>query len=77
MSAPTHIDSRGTLCPQPIIDLAAAMQRLGVGDELRIISDDAAFPFDFEAWCKGMRHELLSLRSDAGVHTGLVRKAHS
>ena len=76
MSREEVIDARGVLCPQPIIDLAAAIRSLEVGDRVCILCDDLAFPFDLESWCKGTRHELVSLSQDGRVHTGLVRKAH-
>ena len=78
MSEPAEelLDTRGSLCPQPIIDLAALVKELAVGAVVRIVSDDAAFPFDLDAWCRGMRHELLSMTQEGRVHTGLVRKSH-
>ena len=76
MSREEFIDARGVLCPQPIIDLAAAMRGLSVGDTVRILCDDLAFPFVLESLCKGSRHELLQLEQDGRVHTGVVRKAH-
>jgi len=76
MSDRLELDERGKLCPQPIIDLSAAMKSLDVGDELKIVCDDAAFPLDLEAWCLGQGHELCFLESDAGVHSGRVRKLH-
>ena len=76
MSREELIDARGVLCPQPIIDLAAAVRGLQVGDTVRILCDDLAFPFDLESWCKGSRHELIRLEQDGRVHTGIIRKAH-
>lgn len=70
------LDERGKLCPQPILDLAKAVAGLAVGEGLTIVCDDAAFPLDLEAWCLGQGHELCSLDSESGVHTGRVRKLH-
>ena len=49
---------------------------IGDGEELVILSDDAAFPLDLRAWCAGSGHELLELRQEGRVHTGRVRKTH-
>jgi len=73
---PTVLDTRGSLCPQPIIDLSRRMKDLPVGAELAVISDDAAFPLDFEAWCAGYRHEMLGVTTEGRIHTGRVRKSH-
>ena len=69
------LDTRGSLCPQPIIDLAAVMGDLAAGDELAVLSDDAAFPADVRAWCSGTGNELLALeRDDDRLFTATLRK---
>lgn len=70
----TNLDTRGLLCPQPIIDLARAVGEIDVGEELEILSDDAAFPLDLRAWCAGTGHELLDLASEGPEHRARVRK---
>jgi cysteine desulfurase len=70
----TTLDERGLLCPQPIIDLARAMGEIAVGEELVILSDDMAFPWDLRAWCAGTGHELLSLTTEGPVHHARVLK---
>lgn len=70
------LDTRGSLCPQPIIDLARKIKAMPVASTLTVVSDDAAFPFDLRAWCDGTGHELLECRTEGRVHTGVVRKVH-
>ncbi|RKZ13055.1 sulfurtransferase TusA family protein [bacterium] len=76
MSSPgeTTLDTRGLLCPQPIIDLASALGQLAVGEEILILSDDMAFELDLRAWCAGTGHELLDLTSEGPVYRARVRK---
>ena len=71
-----ELDTRGSLCPQPIIDLAACIERIPVGSIVRIVSDDAAIAFDLPAWCQSMSHELLTLEAEGRRHVGRVRKTH-
>ena len=68
------LDTRGLLCPRPIIDLAQAMGEIAPGEDLVILSDDAAFPLDLRAWCAGTGHELLDLSSEGREHRAMVRK---
>lgn len=68
------LDTRGSLCPQPIIDLAAIMADLTAGDELVVLSDDAAFPADVRAWCAGTGNELLALERDDRLYTATLRR---
>lgn len=69
------LDLRGLLCPQPIIDLAREMGKIDVGEDIVILSDDAAFPLDLRAWCAGTGHELLDLASDGPDHRARIRKS--
>jgi len=68
------LDTRGLLCPRPIIDLAQAMGEISDGEDLVILSDDAAFPLDLRAWCAGTGHELLDLSSSGNEHRATIRK---
>lgn len=68
----TLLDTRGSLCPQPIIDLAKAMKTLPAGARLVILNDDAAFPLDVEAWCRSNRHSLVELTSEGRLHRAVI-----
>ena len=57
-----------------VIDLAQAVRGLGDGEEIVILSDDAAFPLDLRAWCAGTGHELLDLASEGRQHRATIRK---
>jgi len=78
MNAPheVELDTRGRLCPQPILDLDAAVQRLAVGTVVRILSDDAAIRLDLPAWCQSNGHELLELHPLERAWVGRIRKMH-
>lgn len=73
---PVHqVDARNTFCPIPIIRLAAKIRTVEVGETVRVLATDEGLVPDIKAWCKGTRHELLSLtENDAGVLVADVRK---
>lgn len=56
----TDIDSRGTLCPQPIIDIARTAKGATDGTRVRLLADDPAADADVPAWCRMRGHDLLS-----------------
>lgn len=68
------LDTRGELCPQPIIDLADVVRTMAAGEVLVVISDDLAFPPDVRAWCAGTGNELLDLVSEEGIHRARIRR---
>ncbi|MGW7453842.1 aminotransferase class V-fold PLP-dependent enzyme [Streptomyces sp. NPDC054787] len=54
-----ELDALGLRCPQPVIELAAAIERVPVGGTVTVVSDDEVARLDIPAWC-GMRgHEYL------------------
>lgn len=54
------VDSRGTLCPQPIIDIARAAKGEAGGVRLRLLADDPGADADVPAWCRMRGHHLVS-----------------
>jgi TusA-related sulfurtransferase len=71
------IDARGRTCPIPIIQLNREVKLAEEGDDIEVLSDDAAFPADVEAWCKKTQHELLELGPRQGWFRAVVRKRWS
>lgn len=59
-SPTTEVDARGSLCPQPIIDLARAARGAADGTVLRLLADDPAAEADVPAWCRMRGHAFRS-----------------
>jgi TusA-related sulfurtransferase len=68
------LDTRGELCPRPIIDLAEELKSMPQGSILEVVSDDLAFPPDLRAWCAGTGNEVLDLSTEGRIHVARVRK---
>jgi tRNA 2-thiouridine synthesizing protein A len=60
MSEATHLDTRGLLCPLPVIRTQDAIKSLHAGDELRVIATDPGTLHDIPAWVRVHGHELLT-----------------
>lgn len=56
-----EIDCRGLRCPLPIVELAKAIRRVALGEELTILATDPAFLPDVQAWARMTRNELREL----------------
>jgi TusA-related sulfurtransferase len=54
------VDARGTLCPQPIIDLARAVKDAEPGTVIEVLADDPAAATDIPAWCRMRGHEFVA-----------------
>lgn len=59
------VDSLGTACPIPVIDLAKAVERAPAGTLFELLSDDEGAKVDIPVWCRMKRHEFLG-REDRG-----------
>ncbi len=71
------VDSRGRLCPLPVIDLAKAIVTTEVGACVAVLADDAAAAADIPAWCHLRGHEFVGTWPDEdGSTTYVVRKSH-
>jgi TusA-related sulfurtransferase len=67
-------DARGLLCPIPVIRLAARIQEVAVGGFVRLLADDPAAEEDVRHWCRGHRHEFVSVERDGALLSIRVRR---
>ena len=68
------VDTRGMLCPMPIVLANRAMKTLQVGDVLKILATDKGALKDFPAWADDTGNELLSSGEENGALMFLIRK---
>jgi len=68
------IDACGLQCPGPIIKLKKAIDEIAEGERIEMISTDAGFSRDAEAWCRSTGNTLISNTSDKGQFTVVVEK---
>ncbi len=55
------IDVRGLFCPEPVFRTKIEMEKLAIGDILKIVSDDPESEEDVSRWVKRNGHEILSI----------------
>ena len=55
------VDARGLACPRPVIDLAAAVDQVAVGDQVELWADDPTARVDVPVWCRMRRQRLLEV----------------
>jgi TusA-related sulfurtransferase len=69
------IDARGLFCPEPVFRTKIEMERLSIGDMLRVVSDDPESEEDISRWVKRSGHELLSLNKSEKDLEFVIKKA--
>jgi TusA-related sulfurtransferase len=60
------LDTKGMLCPKPVIETSKAIKQVAVGQVLEVLATDPASKPDLEAWSKMTGHLLLSASEEAG-----------
>ncbi len=46
------LDTRGTRCPMPVIELGRRIGEVPLGGVIRVLADDPAAASDIPAWCR-------------------------
>ncbi len=59
-----RLDTRGLLCPLPVIRTQDRVADLQAGDVLEVISSDPGSLIDIPAWCRLNGHAVLELRDE-------------
>jgi len=58
------LDTRGLLCPLPVIRTQNKVKELQIGDTLEIICTDPGVLHDIPVWCRINGHEVLASRTE-------------
>ncbi|MFO7618950.1 MAG: FAD-dependent oxidoreductase [Thermoplasmata archaeon] len=69
-----EVNACGVPCPGPIMKLAKKIKDMQKGQVLKITASDVGFSRDVPGWCTKTGNELLSLNSEKGMYTALIRK---
>lgn len=59
------VDARGSACPIPVMELAAAIDEVRTGDLVEVLSDDPTSKVDVPIWCRLRGHDLIGRRDAA------------
>ena len=68
------IDVRGLFCPEPVFRTKIEIERLGIGNVLKIIADDPESEEDISRWVKRNGHELVNIAKDGKDLVFLIKK---
>ena len=69
------IDVRGLYCPEPVCRTKIEIERLTIGDKLKVIADDPESEEDISRWVKRTGHELIYINKNAKDLEFLIKKA--
>ena len=67
-------DARGLFCPEPVFRTKSEIEKVKVGESLRVLADDPAAEEDITRWAKRTGQELLSFNKDGKDLIFLIRR---
>jgi TusA-related sulfurtransferase len=74
-SATKSIDVRGLYCPEPVFRTKMEVERLKIGDTLKIVADDPESEEDISKWVNRSGHQLISLNKNDKDLEFVIKKA--
>lgn len=75
-NSPTKsIDVRGLYCPEPVFRTKMEVERLKIGDTLKIVADDPESEEDISRWVNRNGHQLVSLNKTEKDLEFVIKKA--
>lgn len=69
-----EIDLTGLYCPMPIIRAREEIDKIAIGDELRIKSDDPAAEEDIKRWATRSGQEVIAISKKGDIVTVSIRR---
>jgi tRNA 2-thiouridine synthesizing protein A len=57
----TQLDLKGLLCPLPVVKIAQAIKKIGMGDVIEATASDPGVLKDIPAWARSSGQELISI----------------
>ena len=71
------VNACGVPCPGPIMKLSKKIAEMEDGQVLKITASDRGFASDVPGWCGKSGNELLSLSSEKGIFSAVIRKGRA
>jgi tRNA 2-thiouridine synthesizing protein A len=69
-----ELDCVGLFCPMPIARTREEMEKIEVGQVLKVEADDPAAEEDIKRWAKRTGHELLKFERSGNVLTFWIKR---
>ena len=69
------IDVRGLYCPEPVFRTKIEMEKMTIGEKIKVVADDPQSEEDISMWVNRNGHELLSVEKKEADLEFIIKKA--
>lgn len=70
----TELDLRGLYCPIPILRTREEIEKVKIGNLLRVMADDPAAEEDLKRWAKRTGQEVVNVKKEGEEITVTIRR---
>jgi TusA-related sulfurtransferase len=74
IKADAELDCVGYFCPMPIAMTKEEIDKIGIGEVLKVEADDPAAEEDIKRWAKRTGHELLKCEKEGTILTFYIKR---
>ena len=74
MSEEKKLDAVGLFCPEPVFRTKIEIEKMQVGEVLKVLADDPAAEDDISRWVTRTGHELLNVSKNDNVIEFTIKK---
>ena len=71
---PVELDTRGLVCPMPLLHAKRALNAMAPGQRLQVLSTDQGSVRDFRMFAEQSGHSLLASDESGGIYRHLLQK---
>ena len=69
------IDVRGLYCPEPVFRTKIEMEKMTIGERLKVVADDPQSEEDISRWVNRNEHDLVSINKKESDLEFVIKKA--
>lgn len=69
-----ELDCVGLYCPMPIAMTKEEIEKIGVGQVLKVVADDPAAEEDIKRWAKHTGHEIVKFEKEGAILNFLIKR---
>ena len=70
----TELDLRGLYCPIPVLRTREEIEKVKIGDLLKVMADDPAAEEDLKRWAKRTGQEVVNVKKEGEQITVTIRR---
>ncbi len=69
-----EVDVRGLFCPSPLVFVSKELNKIKVGEKLKIIADAPNFDKDIKIWCHDTGNKLINLKKSGDEYIAIIER---